>query len=44
MYIRDVIFIKDKFYKLDELDLRFVKDIKKIIKYFKILLFRLVLE
>ena len=37
MYIRDIIFIKDKFYKPDELDLRFIEDVEEIIKYFKIL-------
>ena len=40
MHIRDIIFIKNKFYKSDKLDLGFIKNIKKIIKYFKILLSR----
>ena len=40
MYIRNVIFIKDKFYKLDKLNLRFIENIKKIVEYFKILLSR----
>ena len=44
MYIRNVIFIKDEFYKLNKLDLRLMEDIKKIIKYFEILLFRPVSE
>ena len=44
IHTKDIIFIKDKFYKSDKLDLRFVEDIKKIIKYFKILLSRSVSE
>ena len=37
MCTRNIIFIKNKFYKLDKLDLKLIKDIKKIVKYFKIL-------
>ena len=37
MCTKDIIFVKDKFYKSDKLDLGFVENIKKIIKYFKIL-------
>ena len=44
MRTRDIIFIKDKFYKSDKLDLGFVKNIIKIIKYFKILSFKSVSE
>ena len=44
MCIRNIIFIKNKFYKLDKLDLKLIKDIKKIVKYFKILSSRLVPE
>ena len=44
MCIKDVIFIKNKFYKPDKLDLGFVENVEKIIKYFKILLSRLVPE
>ena len=44
MCIRDIIFIKNKFYKSDKLDLGFVEDVEKIIKYFKILLSRPVFE
>ena len=42
IYTKDIIFIKNEFYKPDELDLRFVEDIEKIMEYFKILLSRLV--
>ena len=44
IYIKDIIFIKNKFYKPDKLDLELVEDVKKIIKYFKILSSRPVLE
>ena len=44
IYIRDVTFIKDKFYKSDKLDLRFMKNIEEIIKYFEILSSRSVPE
>ena len=44
MCIKDIIFIKDKFYKLDKLDLGLVENIKKIMKYFEILSSRPVLE
>ena len=44
MYIKDIIFIKNEFYKSDELNLRLIKDIEKIMKYFKILLSRPVFE
>ena len=37
IHTRDIIFIKDKFYKPDELDLGFIKDVEKIVEYFKIL-------
>ena len=40
MCTKDIIFIKNKFYKLDKLNLKLMKDIKKIMKYFKILLSR----
>ena len=44
MCIKDVTFIKNKFYKSDKLNLRFMKNIKEIVKYFKILLSRPVFE
>ena len=44
MRTRDVIFIKDEFYKPDKLNLGLVKDIEEIIKYFEILLSRPVPE
>ena len=44
MYIRDVIFIKDKFYKSDKLDLGLIEDVKEIVEYFKILPSRPVFE
>ena len=44
MCIKDIIFIKNEFYKLDELDLRFVEDVKEIMEYFEILLSRSVSE
>ena len=44
IYIRDVIFIKNEFYKLNKLDLGFIKDVEKIMKYFEILLSRSVFE
>ena len=44
MRTRNIIFIKDEFYKLDELDLGLVEDIEEIVEYFKILLSRPVFE
>ena len=44
MCIRNIIFIKDKFYKPDKLDLGFIKDVEKIMEYFEILLSRSVSE
>ena len=44
MCTRDITFIKNKFYKPNKLDLRFMEDVEKIMKYFEILLFRPVFE
>ena len=44
MRTKDVIFVEDEFYKPDKLDLGFVEDVEKIVKYFKILPSRPVFE